>query len=71
MSIEAGPSSQFRGNGVENGIQSETSRETTALLPKQNTDEEIGETEEAWSSQSLGPGFIWIETGMFPSRSLR
>jgi hypothetical protein len=72
MSIEAGSSSTSVAakpaspSGVENGIEineDQTWDEASALLPKLAVDEVEEEAEEAWSPQSLGPGFIWIQAG--------
>lgn len=60
MPTAAGPSEQDLRSG-ENSTPSETS----TLIPKPTADEENGEVVESWSPSSLGPGFIWIETGEF------
>jgi hypothetical protein len=66
MSIEAAPSDRGPRSGIKKGIQQEdpTWSESSALLRGLNADEEAAEVEEPWSTASLGPGFIWIETGL-------
>jgi hypothetical protein len=75
MSIEASSSSTSvtakpaSPSSVENGIEineDQTWDEASALLPKSAVDDVEEEAEEAWSPQSLGPGFIWIQAGWTP-----
>ena len=67
MSIE--PQSSSPSRSVENEIQQDRSNfdESTALIRKASSnndaDEEVGEVSKSWYPQSLGSGFIWIETG--------
>jgi hypothetical protein len=68
MSIEASSSSSSVAvrqseNGIRIQNEDQTWDEASALLPKSAIDEVEEEAEEAWSPQSLGPGFIWIQAG--------
>jgi MFS family permease len=74
MSIEASSSSTsvaarpaFLPPNSENVIEindGQTWDEASALLPKSADEEAQEDSEEVWSPQSLGPGFIWIQAGL-------